>query len=145
MIDWRLLALIVPITFVSFQSLVKLLPKGVSIFLVNAYASLLGVFIMLLLHFITQSDKSVVLSSKSLWIAVLAGTFISLGNFGIIKAYSLGAPQAVFTPIFYVTLIVYGIFFGLIFFREGLNLAQVFGIFLSVVGVAVVFYFKNTS
>lgn len=70
MINWRLQAFTVPTFFVSYQALAKLLPKGTSVFLVNAYASLIGFAFMLLLHFATQSDKSIQLSSKNLLLAL---------------------------------------------------------------------------
>ena len=100
--SWQALALTAPLLFVAYQTMSKLLPKGTSIFLVNAYASLVGLIIMLSLHFIFSPSKEVGLSSKTLWLALGIGLLISLGNFGIIKAYSLGAPQSLFTPLFYV-------------------------------------------
>ena len=143
MIDWRLLAVSIPLLFVIYQSLVKLLPQGIPLFLVNAYASLIGAGIMLLLHFLTSTQKTLVLEQRYLLIALGIGALISLGNFGIIKALSLGAPQSLFTPIFYVALIVYGVIFGLLFWREHLNIIQIIGIVMAVVGLFLVAYFRK--
>ena len=141
--DWRVLAFTVPSLFVIYQSLAKLLPKGTSVFLVNAYASLLGLIIMLSLHFLTQSNKSISLPMKSLFLALGIGTLISFANVGIIKAYALGAPQSSFTLFFYITLIIYGIIFGLVFWHEKIQLIQVLGIFLSIAGILIFFRFKK--
>lgn len=141
--DWKLLAFTVPILFVTYQSLAKLLPKGTSVFLVNAYASLIGFAVMLALHLLTQEDKSIQLNQKTLMYAVAIGFLISFGNFGIIKAFSLGAPQSLFSLLFYTSLILYGIIFGLAFWHEKLNLLQVLGIFLACTGLFLTVYFKK--
>lgn len=143
MLDWKLIAFTAPIFFVTYQSLSKLLPKGLSVFLVNAYASLIGLVLMLVLHFLTQSDKSVRLSGKSLGLAVGIGLLISLGNLGIIKAFSLGAPQTMFSLFFYVTLIIYGTIFGILFWHEKLQFIQIFGMLLSLTGIFIMFHFKK--
>src|SRR4051812_46172746 len=130
--DWRVLAVSVPLLFVSFQSLSKLLPKSTSIFLINAYASLIAFIFMIALHFITASDKSLKLSSKNLLLAAAIGLLIGFGNYGVIKAYSLGAPQTAFTLIFYVSLIIYGVIFGLLFWQEKINFIQGIGGILAI-------------
>lgn len=113
-----------------------------SAFLVNAYASLAGLTIMLLLYF-TTSPKGAAPHGRYLWTALAIGTLIGLGNFGIIKALSLGAPQSLFTALFYVTLIVYGVLFGLIFWHEHLRTIQLFGIALAALGVFLAAYFRS--
>lgn len=143
MLDWKLIAFTAPIFFVTYQSLSKLLPKGISVFLVAAYASLVGFFFMLSLHLLFQSDKSVRLSTRSLALALGMGLLISLGNFGIIKSFSLGAPQSSFSLFFYVPLIIYGIIFGIVFWHEKLQFMQVVGILLSLIGIYIVFRFKQ--
>jgi drug/metabolite transporter (DMT)-like permease len=141
--NWQPLAFSVPLLFVLYQALSKTLPKGISIFLVNAYASLIGAGVMLLLHFATANKKSVSIPSKYLLTAAGIGLLVSLGNFGIIKAYSLGAPQSLFTILFYVTLIIYGVIFGLIFWNERLHLIQLFGALLAVVGLVIVVHYRK--
>lgn len=143
MLDWKVLAVSTPLLFVTYQTLSKFLPKGTSSFLVNAYASLVGLIVMLSLHLLFSPNKSLSLTPKSTLIAVGIGILISIGNFGIIKAYSLGAPQTQFTPIFYISLIVYGVIFGLLIWKENLNPLQLLGISLSVVGLLIAFYFKK--
>ncbi len=143
MFDWRIIAFSAPIFFVIYQSLSKLLPKGLSAFLVTAYASLMGFVIMFSLHLITQTDKSIRLPNKALGLALAMGLFIGLGNLGIIKAFSLGAPQSNFTLYFYVPLIIYGVIFGVIFWHEKLQLIQLAGILLSIIGIYIVFRFKK--
>jgi|SRR3989344_2664367 len=141
--DWRLIAFTAPIFFVTYQTLSKLLPKGVSSFLVTAYASLMGFLVMLVLHFLTQSDKSLRLSNKSFGLALAMGILIALGNFGIIKAFSLGAPQSSFSLFFYVTLILYGTIFGLVFWHERLHAIQLFGFLLSILGIFIIVRFRK--
>jgi drug/metabolite transporter (DMT)-like permease len=143
MLDWRVLAIIVPLAFVVYQSLSKLLPKDISIFLINAYAAFIGMIVMLILHLLFSPNKSLELSSKVIPIALGIGLFISLGNFGIIKAYNLGAPQSLFTPIFYVALIVYGVLFGFLIWHEKLNAFQGLGIFIAIIGLLMTVYFKK--
>jgi len=140
--DWKPLALTVPIFFVTYQALAKTLPKNISVFLVNAYASFIGVLIMLALHFLTSSNKPGP-HGKYIWTAVGIGALISLGNFGIIKAFSLGAPQTLFTVMFYVSLIVYGVLVGLIIWHEHLKAIQALGILLAVVGIFLTAYFRK--
>lgn len=139
--DWKLLAVFTPVLFVTYQSISKLLPKGAPIFLVNAYASLIGAVIMFALHKLTSNGGSI--DPKTLPLVVFIGALISLGNFLIIKAYSLGAPQGGFTSIFYPLLIIYGIIFGLMFWNEKLNLYQFFGIALSITGIFITIYFRK--
>lgn len=141
--DWKILAIIVPLTFVGYQSLSKLLPKTVSLYLVNAYAAIFGIILMLALHLMTSPNKSLAVNSKTLPLIIGIGVLISLGNFGVIKAFSLGAPQSLFSVIFYVTLLIYGVLFGILIWKETLNLPQIFGAILSVFGIAIIFYFKN--
>lgn len=100
MLTWQLLAFTAPLFFVCYQALSKLLPKTISIFLVNAYASFVGMLIMLFLHFLLSSNKFLALGGKNLPIAIGIGALISIGNFFIIKAYNLGAPQSQFTLLF---------------------------------------------
>ena len=142
--DWKPLALSVPLLFVVFQALSKTLPKTTSIFLVNAYASLVGAIIMLALYFLTSdNNKATAPHGKYILIAIGIGALISLGNFGIIKAYSLGAPQALFTAIFYAVLIVYGVLFGLLVWHEHLKLIQLLGIILAAIGIFMAAYFRR--
>lgn len=141
--DWKILAIITPLFFVSYQTLSKLLPKTISAFLINAYASLIGLIFMLILHLLLSPNKSLALNAKYLPIAIGIGILISLGNFGIIKAYSLGAPQSLFSPIFYIALIIYGTLFGLLIWHETLNLPQILGALLSIAGILMIVYFKK--
>lgn len=142
--DWKLLAVSVPLFFVSYQTISKTLPKDVSIYLVNAYASLAGVIIMLLLYFLSSGSKnSSAPHGKWIAVAVAIGILISFGNFGIIKAFSLGAPQSLFSAIFYTTLIIYGVLFGLLIWHEQLRLIQVIGILLATTGIFMAAYFRK--
>jgi drug/metabolite transporter (DMT)-like permease len=59
------------------------------------------------------------------------------------KAYSLGAPQSSFTAIFNPLYIVYGVLFGLIIWHEKLNIYQVAGMGLSILGILLMVYFKK--
>ncbi len=141
--DWRILAVSVPIFFVSFQSLSRLLPKDAPIFLINAYASAIGVLLMLTLHLSTHPQKNVQLTGKSLLLALGIGTLISLGNFGVIKTLSLGAPQSQFTPLFYITLIIYGLLAGFLIWNERLSPVQILGIGLACFGIFIAFTYKK--
>lgn len=141
--DWRIIALIAPLFFVSYQALSKLLPQGISIFLVNAYAGLMGAIVMLVIHLLTATNKSLALSARYLTLAFAIGLFITFGNFVVMKAYALGAPQASFSSIFNPLFIIYGVLFGLLIWHEKLNLGQVGGIILSILGVVAIFYFKK--
>jgi drug/metabolite transporter (DMT)-like permease len=143
MIDWKILAFAVPLLFATYQTVSRFLPKGTSVFLVNAYASLIGFFLMLALHLLTSSNKSLVLSGKALPIALVIGLLIGLGNYGIIKAYSSGAPQSIFTPIFYVVLISYGLLFGVLLWHEKLNPPQLLSVAVAILGVVMLVYFKK--
>jgi len=141
--SWKIIAISTPILFVIYQSLSKLLPKNVSVFLVTAYASLIGALIMFIIHYVTSSDKSFQLSGKSLHLSIAIGLFIVAGNFLIVKAYTLGAPQSTFTALFYPVLIIFGVMFGLLFWHERLNLMQTLGIVLSILGVVLISYFRK--
>lgn len=143
MFDWKVLAIATPLLFITYQALSKFLPKDVSVFLVNAYASLIGFLIMMVLHLLTSPDKSLTLSLKYIPIALGIGALISIGNAGIIKAYTLGAPQSLFTIFFYVTLIIYGVLFGFIFWHEKLNAPQLVGMLLAIIGIVMTVYFRK--
>lgn len=141
--DWKLIAVFTPLLFVIYQALTKTLPKGTSVFLVNAYASLIGAVFMLLIFFLTSSNKSIAVSGRVMVTALAIGLLISSGNFLIIKAYSLGAPQSIFTSLFYPILIVCSVAVGLIVWHEKLNAIQILGVVLSIVGVVLVGYFRK--
>lgn len=143
MFDWKILAFSTPLLFVIYQTLSKFLPNDVSVFLINAYASFIGFIIMLVLHLLTSSDKSLILGMKYLPIAIGIGALIGIGNYGIIKAYTLGAPQSLFTILFYVALIIYGVLFGFIFWHEKLNIFQIVGMLMALGGIIITVYFKG--
>ncbi len=143
MFDWKILAIIAPLSFVIYQAFSKLLPKDVSVFLVSAYAAFISFIFMLALHLLFSQSKSLMLNMKVLPIVIGVGIFIGLGNFGVIKAYNLGAPQSLFTPIFYVALIIYGVLFGLLIWHEKLNALQGLGVFIAIVGLLMTVYFKK--
>lgn len=143
MLDWKILALVGPLCYAIFQSFSKLVPKGTSVFLINAYASLVGLIVMLTLHLLFSSNKSLVLNSKISLTAVSLGVFLSLGNLAVIKAYNLGAPQSIFAIIAYTVLIILGILFGVILWHEKLSLPIIFGTLLSIIGIVVVIYSKK--
>lgn len=141
--SWKWIAIFTPIVFVIYQTLSKLLPKNTSVFLVTAYASLVGSLVMFAIHLLTSSNKSLQLPSKSLGLAILIGLFIVTGNFLIVKAYTLGAPQSTFTALFYPVLIILGVLFGVVIWHERLNLIQALGIVLSILGVVLISYFRK--
>jgi len=120
-----------------------LLPETVSPFLINTYASLVGAVVMFALYLLTASEKSLALNGKTFSLAIGIGILISLGNAAIIRAYGLGAPQSGFTSIFYPLLIVYALLIGLLFWHERLNIYQILGVILSIIGVVLVVYFKR--
>lgn len=140
---WQMIAIGAPLLFVTYQTISKLLPSDTSPFLINAYASAVGAVVMLLLYLVSSGEKSFALNSKTLWLTIGIGVLISLGNAAIIKGYGLGAPQSGFTSIFYPLLIVYALGFGLLFWHERLNWYQLLGVFLSIIGVLLVVYFKR--
>lgn len=142
--SWLPLAFIAPLLLAVYQALSKLLPKGTSIYLVNAYASFIGLVLMLGLYLATSHGvKSLRLSSKAFYLAIGIGLLISLGNFAVIKAFSLGAPQSQFSAIMYPALITYALLIGLLAFHEKLNLPQLIGILLAGVGLFLISYFRK--
>jgi drug/metabolite transporter (DMT)-like permease len=141
--NWQVIATVAPILFVAYQALSKLLPKDISVFLVNAYVSAVGVIVMLILYFFTSETKSLSLGTKYLPLALGIGILISLGNAAIIKAYGLGATQSGFSSLFYPLLIIYAVVIGLIFWQEKLNIYQSIGIALAIVGMFLITYFKH--
>lgn len=143
MFDWKILAFVTPLFFAIYQVLAKFLPKDVSILLINAYSSFAGFLIMLILHLLTSSDKSLVLGMRYLPLAIGIGALIGLGNYGIIKAYTLGAPQSLFTILFYVALIIYGVLFGIYFWHEKMNVIQIIGMLMALGGIFITVYFKS--
>ena len=143
MISWQIIAIVTPLFFVVYQSLSKLLPKNTSVFLINAYVSLMGALVMFVIYFFTSGTKSISFNPKHLPVVLGIGTLIALGNAGIIKAYGLGAPQSMFTSIFYPLLIIYGIIFGLIFWGEKLGWYQIGGLVLVLIGLVLISQFKS--
>lgn len=141
--NWQFLAITVPLFFVAYQSLSKLLPKTVSIFLINTYAFFVGFLFMLLLHLFLSPNKSLALGPRNMLIGIGIGLLLSLGNFGIIKAYNLGAPQSLLSPIFYISLIIYAVLVGLLIWHESINIPQIVGMLLSIIGIIILVYFKK--
>lgn len=141
--NWIILATLAPLMFVIYQALAKLLPQGISVFLVNAYASIIGALTMLIIHLFIHTPKTIYLSSKQILLAIGIGLFISFGNFFIIKAYSLGAPQSTFSAIMYPLLIVYAFIFGILIWHEKMNTNQILGSVLVVIGIIMILGFKR--
>jgi len=141
--NWPILAVIAPLCFTIYQSLIKLLPPGISIFLVNAYAFLIGSFIMLSIHLLAVNNKTLSLSFKSFYLTLGIGILVTFGNFLIIKCFVLGASQSIFAIIFNTLYIIYGILFGILFWQEKLNFYQIGGILLTIIGIIIVFHFKK--
>lgn len=143
MLDWKLFAILAPLFFATFQSLSKILPKDISPLLVGAYSSFVAFIVLLILNFSLSENKSFVVGSKPLIIIIFIGILIGLGNFSIFKAYSLGAPQSIYSIISYVVLIIFGILFGIIFFHEKLSFPQALGALLSIAGILIIIYYKK--
>ncbi|MCR4325616.1 MAG: DMT family transporter [Patescibacteria group bacterium] len=140
---WQVLAVSIPLLFVAYQALSKLLPSGTSAFLVNAYASALGAVIMLALYFLTSAQKTFTLDGRTLAIALGIGALISIGNAGIIQAYLWGAPQSSFTAIYYPLLVIYALVVSIIIWHEKLNWYQIAGILLALTGIVLIVYFRR--
>jgi drug/metabolite transporter (DMT)-like permease len=70
------------------------------------------------------------------------GTLLGMGNFVIIKALSLGAPQSAFALLFNPLYIVYGLIFGLVVWHEKVNLQQLGGAALAIAGIIIISYFR---
>lgn len=139
---WQLLAIFTPLLFVTYQTISKFLPKDAPIFLVNAIASFIGAIIMFGLH-LALSNKTQILGSRNIPLIIAIGVLISVGNFLIIKAYSLGAPQSAFTSLFYPLTIVYGVLYGYVLWHEKFNGVQLTGLLLITVGLVLVSYFRK--
>jgi drug/metabolite transporter (DMT)-like permease len=140
--NWQILTIVAPLFFVLYQALSKLLPKGTSVFLVTAYASLTGALVMLALHLLLSPSKSILLTARTFWLSLGIGTLIVLGNLTIIRIFSLGAPNSGFAAIFNPLYVVYGLIIGLLVWHEKLNLPQLGGVVLAIVGIILVTYFK---
>ncbi len=139
--DWKLLAIFTPFLFVTYQTISKFLPKEAPIFLVNAIASLIGALIMFLFHLLF-SARTQALPVKLLPFVVDIGALISIGNFLIIKASSLGAALSTFTSL-YPLLIAYGVLYGIVLWHERLSPIQFMGLGLITTGLIQVTYFKK--
>jgi drug/metabolite transporter (DMT)-like permease len=142
MSTWQFLAVFTPVLFVTYQTISKFLPKDAPIFLINAIASFVGALVMLLFHFFF-SARAQTINPKTIPLIIAIGLLISVGNFLIIKAYSLGAPQSSFTALFYPLLIVYGALYGYILWQERFSGIQGIGFLLIGVGLVLVSFFKK--
>ena len=140
--NWKLAAAIIPLFFVAYQTLSKTLPKGTSVILVTTYASFISAFFILIVHLLTSQNKSLSLTMHSFLLAIAIGILISIGNFLIIRTFSLNAPQTGFYAIFNALYVIYGVVIGLILWHEKLNGIQMIGILFSIMGIVMVAYFK---
>jgi drug/metabolite transporter (DMT)-like permease len=143
MLDWKMLAVVGPLFFAIYQSLAKMLPKGTSTLVAGAYTFLLCSVLIFLANFIFSSNKSIVLTSKSIPVIVGMAVFLSLGNLSLISAYSLGAPQSIYSIIAYTVLILLGILFGALFWQEKLTTPVIFGTILSIAGILIIIYSRK--
>lgn len=141
--SWYLIAAAGPLAFVLYQSLTKLLPKDISVFLINMYVALMSAFVMLCAHLLFSETKRFALPERSLSLVFGIGTVLALGNVAIIKSYMLGATQSEFTALFYSLLIVYGVLVGLLVWREAFTLFQGIGVLLILAGLLLVTIFKT--
>ncbi|MGB4965887.1 MAG: EamA family transporter [Microgenomates group bacterium] len=133
--DWKLFAVIAPLLLVCYQTLAKLVPKDTPSLLVNAYMLLVGAITMFLLYITNSPSRILTLPMKTFWIVVGIGLCVSLANYSIIKAYSLGAPQSAFSSIFNPLYIIFGILFGIVIWHEKLSMQQIIGIGFALVGM----------
>ncbi len=140
--SWQFFTVAAAFLFVAYQSLLKFFPENISPFLINAYASAVGVGLMLVLYFLTSESKSLVLSPKYLPLALVVGVLVSVANAAVIRSYGLGAPQSAFSSIYLGLFVTFGLFAGLIFFHEHINWYQGVGFVALVLGMFMITYFK---
>ncbi len=141
--NWIVFAIIAPLFLSGYQALSKLLPKKTPVFLVSFYIYALATLFFLILHLIGSSNKSFSLSFKYAPIVIGIAAFLTIANYSIVKAYTLGAPQSSFSAIFNPLYIIFGLFLGVIIWQEKLNLYQALGVALSLIGMMLVIYFKK--
>jgi len=140
---WIIITIIAPAFFVAYQTLTKFLPKDTPILLVNAYASLVAAATMFLAHFSLSTSKEFLLNGKAVWLSIGIGALIALGNYSIIKAFSLGAPQSLFVIIFNPLYILYGVLVGVLFWQEKITAFQALGLFIVLCGIFIATYNHN--
>lgn len=141
--NWIVFAIIAPLFLSGYQALSKLLPKKTPVFLVSFYIYALATLFFLILHLIGSSNKSFSLNLKYAPIVIGIAAFLTIANYSIVKAYTLGAPQSSFSAIFNPLYIIFGLFLGVIIWQEKLNLYQALGVALSLIGMMLVIYFKK--
>jgi len=129
--------------FSFYQSLAKILPKNIPIFLATAYAFLFGSIVLFIIHLLSSSNKSIIMSEKNIPILIGIGALLAVGNFFTIKAYSLGAPQSGFVAVFNPASVTFGVILGFILWQEKLSLGQIAGILLSIIGILFIVSFKK--
>src|SRR3989344_5125614 len=123
---WIILTVIGTLMFSFYQSLAKILPKNIPIFLATAYAFLFGSIVLFIIHLLSSSNKSIIMSEKN--IPILIG---------------IGALQSGFVAVFNPASVTFGVILGFILWQEKLSLGQIAGILLSIIGILFIVSFKK--
>ncbi|MBI4067107.1 EamA family transporter [Candidatus Gottesmanbacteria bacterium] len=141
--SWIILTIISTIFFSFYQALAKLIPKNIPVFLAASYAFFFGSMVLVVIHLLTSANKSILINEKNIPLLIGVGALVSIGNFFLIKAYSVGAPQSGFVAIFNPASVTFGVLLGLILWQEKLTLGQIAGIFFSIIGILLIISFKK--
>lgn len=104
----------------------------------------LSAFVCLLIYFIVRSackGQSMIykIGSGNLMLLLIAGACLGIATITFMKAFVSGGNFSIVLPIVYIGIILLSACVGFIFFREQLNLKQLLGITLSVVGLFLLF------
>lgn len=142
---WKTIAVFAPLFFVSYQALAKLWPKHLSVFLLNAIASIVGAVVMFTIFLATEKGTEQIsqMGGRQWLIAAGIGTLIAFGNFAIVKAFTLGATQSGFTALFNPSYIVIGLIFGMLLWQERIAWPQIVGTLLAISGILLIAFFKK--
>ena len=104
----------------------------------------LSAFVCLLIYYLGRSaykSQSMIckISSANLLLLSIAGACLGIATITFMKAFMSGGNFSIVLPIVYIGIILLSACVGFIIFHEQLNLRQLLGITLSVVGLLLLF------
>jgi len=137
MMNWLPLALLTALCLALYNFFIKLasahLPAAVGAVVLQLVAAALGGLWLLQLKW---QGQPLPVSSKGLWLAVLAGLGVGLAEILTFVVFKRGVPSSVGTPVIVGGSVLLTAVLGLLLLREALTGAQLAGLGLIVVGIA---------
>lgn len=134
--SWITLAILTAFFYGVYNFFIKLssgsIHQIVGAVILQVVAALLGAGVLL---FLKITDTPLLVSSKGVWYAVLAGVFVGLAEITSFIVFAKGVPASSGIPVIIGGSVIFGVALGMIFLKEALTPLHYLAIAFIVIGV----------